>query len=224
MTEPVSRRDLLKQLGLAGAGIVALPELSRVLLFRRDLSDRLDAQAGGAQPSGPQTLTVTEFTTLEAICARLIPSDETGPGAKEARAAHYIDRALGGALAPFRDDYSVGLAAVNVYAHSKSSAARSFAELNGKEQDAILSELEQDVPLGFVPSSAAFFNVVRGHTLQGTFCDPIYGGNANMVGWDLVGYPGVRLNVTAAEQNMSTPAARNHKSAYDYVMFSKTGI
>ena len=57
------------------------------------------------------------------------------------------------------------------------------------------------------PSSSAFFSMVRGHTLQGTFCDPIYGGNANMVGWDLIGYPGVRLSVTAAEQNMSTPAA-----------------
>ncbi len=30
---------------------------------------------------------------------RLIPSDALGPGAREARAAHYIDRALGGALA-----------------------------------------------------------------------------------------------------------------------------
>jgi gluconate 2-dehydrogenase gamma chain len=214
MAEPFSRRDLLKQLGLAGAAIMALPELSRVLEFRRIV----DAQAVS------QTLTATEFATLEAICARLIPSDESGPGAKEARAANYIDRALGGALAPFRDDYSVSLAAVNVFARTKPPAGRPFVELNPAEQDAILSDMEQDAPLGFVASSAVFFNLVRGHTLQGTFCDPIYGGNANLVGWDLLGYPGVRLTVTAAEQNMSTPAARNHKSAYEYVMFSKTGV
>ena len=86
-----------------------------------------------------------------------------------------------------------------------------------------IKEMEQDVQLGFISSSSAFFGMLRGHTLQGTFCDPIYGGNANMVGWDLIGYPGVRLSVIAAEQNMSTPAARNHKSAYDYLMFSKAG-
>ena len=91
-------------------------------------------------------------------------------------------------------------------------------------QDEVLGDMEQNVPRGFIADSSAFFNLVRGHTLQGTFCDPIYGGNANMVGWDLIGYPGVRLTVAAAEQNMSTPPARNHKSAYDYVMFSKTGV
>ena len=32
--------------------------------------------------------------------------------------------------------------------------------------------------------------MVRTHTLQGTFGDPYYGGNANFVGWDLIGYPG----------------------------------
>lgn len=223
----VSRRDLLKQLGVAGAAIVSLPELSRVLLARRSLGEgggfQIPQGGGGAQTQ-LQTLTATEFITLDAICARLIPSDENGPGAKEARAANYIDRALGGALASFRDDYSLGLAAINVYARLKEPSVRSFTDLSVEQQDAVLREMEQDVQLGFIPSSSAFFNLVRGHTLQGTFCDPVYGGNANMVGWDLIGYPGIRLNVTATEQNMSTPPARNHKSAYDYLMFSKTGI
>jgi gluconate 2-dehydrogenase gamma chain len=232
MAEPVSRREWLKRAGLAGAAIVALPELSRVLLFRRSVPEAarvlldpslVDAQAGRVL-SDPATLTASELATLEAFCARLIPTDENGPGAKDAHAAHYIDRALGGALAQYRDDYSVGLAAVNVYAHLKHSTAKSFVDLNAEQQDAILGEMEHDVPLGFIESSAGFFNLVRGHTLQGTFCDPIYGGNANMVGWDLIGYPGVRLSVAAGEQNMSTPPARNHKSAYDYVMFSKVGI
>jgi gluconate 2-dehydrogenase gamma chain len=231
MPEPVSRREWLKRAGLAGASIVALPELSRVLLFRRSVAEagrvllaapqRAATREGGSDPA---TLTASELATLEAFCARLIPTDENGPGAKEAHAAHYIDRALGGALAQYRDDYSVGLAAVNVYAHLKHFTAKSFVDLTAEQQDTILGEMEHDVPLGFIESSAGFFSLVRGHTLQGTFCDPIYGGNANMVGWDLIGYPGVRLSVAAGEQNMSTPPARNHKSAYDYVMFSKTGV
>ena len=53
---------------------------------------------------------------------------------------------------------------------------------------------------GFAGSSAQFFTLVLNHTRQGMFGDPYYGGNANFVGWDLLGYPGVRTSVTAADQ------------------------
>ena len=66
-----------------------------------------------------------------------------------------------------------------------------------------------------------FFALVRTHTIQGTFCDPFYGGNDNFVGWDLLGYPGVRTIVTADEQRMGITLKPNHKSAYDYAMFNK---
>jgi gluconate 2-dehydrogenase gamma chain len=65
-----------------------------------------------------ETLTAAEADTLEAIVARLIPSDENGPGAKEARAAHYIDRALSGPLRSSREAYAAGLAAIDAYAQS----------------------------------------------------------------------------------------------------------
>ncbi len=193
-----SRRELFKRAGVAGAAIFAMPDLSRVLSLRRELF----AQT--------RTLTPPEKATLTAMCARIIPTDDNGPGAIEAHAPEYIDHALSGALASSRQAYAEGFAALDVAAQQKFTAP--FVKLTPAQQDAILTDV-QDTP---------FFNLVRGHTLQGTFCDPIYGGNTNFVGWDLVGYPGVRLNVTAAEQNMSTPATRNHKSAYDYLMFSKT--
>ena len=198
----VSRRDLLKTAGLAGAAIVALPGLSRVLSVQRELLAQ----------SQSHSLSASELATLTAICARLIPTDENGPGALEAGAATYIDRALSGALATSRSAYADGLAAIDAKAQQKFAAA--FTKLSASQQDAVLTDLEE----------TPFFALVRGHTLQGTFCDPIYGGNVNLVGWNLIGYPGVRLNVAAAEQNMSTPAVRNHKSAYDYLMFSKPAI
>ena len=196
----VSRRELLRRAGLYGSALVALPELSRVLTFRRELFAQTPAPA----------LAASERATLAAICARIIPTDDIGPGAAEAHAADYIDHALSGALAGSRQAYAKGLAAIDSVSQQKFQTT--FVRLTSSQQDAALTAV-QDTP---------FFNLVRGHTLQGTFCDPIYGGNANFVGWDLIGYPGVRLNVTAAEQNMSTPATRNHKSAYDYLMFSKT--
>ncbi len=82
-----------------------------------------------ATPQEPQqlealeTLTAAEADTLEAIVARLIPSDENGPGAAEARAAHYIDRALTGPLRTSRDAYAAGLTAIDAYAQSTKGAA-----------------------------------------------------------------------------------------------------
>jgi gluconate 2-dehydrogenase gamma chain len=195
-----SRRELFRKAAQAGVAVVALPELSRVLGVQRELY----AQAGA------RALTAPEFATLSAICGRIIPNDANGPGAVEAHAPEYIDHALTGALSTTREAYADGLKQIDQVAMAKFAAP--FVKLTAAQQDQVLTE-QQD---------SQFFALVRGHTMQGTFCDPLYGGNANFIGWDLIGYPGVRLNVTAAEQNMSTPAARNHKSAYDYLMFSKT--
>ena len=60
---------------------------------------------------------------------------------------------------------------------------------------------------------------MRSHTIQGTFCDPYYGGNADFVGWDLLGYPGLRLVVTEDDQRMDAPRAR-HRSAYGFGRFT----
>ncbi len=35
-----------------------------------------------------------------------------------------------------------------------------------------------------------FFSALALHTRQGTFCDPVYGGNADRVGWEAIGFPG----------------------------------
>src|SRR5690349_8312079 len=39
-----------------------------------------------------------------------------------------------------------------------------------------------------------FFSLLRQNTIEGMFCDPIHGGNVDMVGWQLVGFPGPRMN------------------------------
>jgi len=166
-----------------------------------------------------ETLTAFESDTLEAIVARLIPTDENGPGAAEARAAHYIDHALTGPLASSRAAYSAGLAAVDAYARASKGAP--FATLSAKDQDGVLSDMEKNTATGFTPSSSVFFNLLRTHTIEGTFCDPYYGGNANFVGWELIGYPGVRLAVGPDQQRTGGALRPTHRSAYDYEMFSK---
>lgn len=213
-----TRRDLLKGVGIAGAAAAAPAGLldSGNLAAGRRPADQARAMAA---PEAFETLTALESDALEAMVARIIPTDANGPGAREARAAHYIDRALGGALASSRAAYAGGLESLDRY--SRASRGKLFAALSADEQDVILTDVEGGTATGFAASSAAFFNMVRTHTIQGTFSDPYYGGNANFVGWDLIGYPGVRTMVTSDDQRMSKAPPPSHKSAYDFEMFTK---
>ena len=229
----ISRRDLLKRAAVVGAAAAASDEVARRL--------QPSAEAAAVETDGSakafalhehgleaareplENLTATEADLLEAIVARLIPSDANGPGATEARAAHYIDRALGGALAGSKAAYTAGLAALDRY--SRSSRGKAFTELSATDQDSVLIDVETGAATGFTGSSAQFFALVLNHTHQGTFGDPYYGGNANFVGWDLIGHPGIRTMVTAADQKSLEGHALkpNHKSAYDYQNFTKAG-
>jgi gluconate 2-dehydrogenase gamma chain len=213
----VSRRSLFKQVGAASAAVVAGTALAPGIA-QEHAAQR--APVATAPPEALETLTAAEADTLEAIVARLIPSDENGPGAAEARAAHYIDRALTGPLRTSRNAYAAGLAAIDAYATSSKGAT--FAKLSPANQDAVLTDLEKNVATGFAPDAATFFNLVRAHTIQGTFCDPYYGGNANFVGWDLIGFPGLRMSVSEDEQRMKAPTPVR-MSAYDGVMFTMKG-
>ena len=197
----ITRRDALIRVGIAGAAAAV----------------SIDALAQAAREPF-ETLTAAEGATLEAIVARLIPTDASGPGATEARAARYIDRALGGFLATSLVAYRVGLAGIESYARTATGAP--FTELSARDQDAVLTDMESNAAKGFI-GAGLFFNLVLSHTIQGTFCDPYYGGNANFVGWDLIGYPGIRLIASANDQRMGASPAATHMSASDFSLFSR---
>jgi gluconate 2-dehydrogenase gamma chain len=121
-----------------------------------------------------------EARTIDAMAGRILPGDADDPGAREAGAVLYIDRALAGAYAEHRLLYRTGVAALDARCHARHG--HGFAALAAADQDAVLSALEGRL--------AYFFAVVREHVIQGTFCDPVYGGNRDAVGWRLLGFPG----------------------------------
>lgn len=227
-----TRRDLLKNAGLAGAaaitGHVAAEAQSGSQGGATAAASSVRA-ASGSPSAAPQAarrdalehLTAAEADLLDAMVDRLIPSDEHGPGAREARVIHYIDRALGGALSASRQAYAAGLTALDRYAQS--SRGTGFLALANTDKDSVLIDVETGAATGFGTSSAQFFAMVLSHTRQGMFGDPYYGGNANFVGWDLLGYPGIRTMVTSADQKAYEGGTlkANHRSAYDYDTFTK---
>jgi gluconate 2-dehydrogenase gamma chain len=218
----ISRRELLKRAGAVGAAAVVAERAIETRAGETRPAEAFALQAQASARRAPvEHLTAAEADLLDAIVARLIPTDEHGPGAKEARVVHYIDRALGSALGSSRQAYTAGLAALDRYARTSRGAP--FAQLSPVDQDSALIDVETGTATGFTGGSAAFFAMVLGHTHQGMFGDPYYGGNADCVGWDLVGYPGVRTMVTAADQKQleQHQLKPNHKSAYDYESFTK---
>lgn len=214
----LSRRNLLKGVGLTGAAIMTTGNGSVI------------AQSSGTQ-SAPvlipvreafETLTAAESAALDAFASRILPSDDGTPGAHEARAVHYIDRGLTSAMAASRDLYAAGLAALDAYAMEL--GVSSFNMLPATDQDAIIEAMIENAIPSHPALSAGFFNTVRTHTIEGTFSDPYYGGNRNFVGWDLIGYPGVRVVSSPDEISQGRNLAPSRQSAYDMPPYTKDPV
>lgn len=128
-----------------------------------------------APPRVLRFLTQEEATEVEAFSARIIPSDGT-PGAREAGVVWFID----GALATWAEDQRTfareGLAAMQA-AVAKAHPGQRLSTLTEAQQDAFLRGYEREPIFGFL----------RFGTIAGMFALPKYGGNADWVGWELVG-------------------------------------
>ena len=133
-----------------------------------------------------------QAAVVDAMAARIVPSEEGSPGAREAQAIIYIDRALAGYFASLQVLYREGIDRVE--AMSVASFGKPFVALESSEQDSLLQAMI-DGP----PKTAEFFAVVYEHVIEGTFGDPLYGGNANAVGWKLIGFPGAQWGYSPAQ-------------------------
>ena len=158
-------------------------------------------------------LTQPEIRFLDAAVERLIPTDELGPGAREAGVTCYIDGQLCSAwgthgrnyrwgpwlegtpeqgfqsrLTP-QEIYRIGIQEINAVCRARHE--RPFDQLQAEKQDEMLKLLEKgEVKLPSL-SSKLFFDLLWRNTEEGYFADPMYGGNRGKVGWKLLGFPGV---------------------------------
>lgn len=165
--------------------------------------------------SKPETFDAGQLRTVQAVLARLIPSDASGPGASEAMVWRYIDRALAHDYSELKPLYAANLAAFDKYATQLHGKV--FADLTPAQQDATLTAVQAGKAAGFTPTSTAFFELLREHALEGMFCDPYHGGNANFVGWNLIGFPGI-LDVNPAayqEIGVAIPVTRRSVAQFD---------
>jgi len=131
-------------------------------------------------------LNVRQARFVDAIAARILPATDT-PGAVEAGAVFYIDRALAGPYSHQLSQYARGLRALDK--HAKTKFTVSFVKLGEDRRDSVLMDLESG-KIAELPNGGEFFELLRTHILEGVFGEPSYGGNRDMIGWKLVGFPG----------------------------------
>jgi gluconate 2-dehydrogenase gamma chain len=122
---------------------------------------------------------------VEAISAQIVPSGAT-PGAREAHAVYFIDRALATFFSDWSHDFRAGLAEFQSGYRAANRASPNFAKAGPDAQIAYLKTADR----------TPFFETVRTLTLLGMFSSPQYGGNYRGSGWKMMGF---------ADQHAFTP-------------------
>ncbi len=142
--------------------------------------------------------TAAEALVIQAASERIFPTDDSGPGATEAGVVIYIDRQLASPYGRDARRYTKGPwiesmpehgyqgkeTPRQVYRAGIALLGADFARVSSGQQDLRLEKIE----------GTHFFQLLRAHTVEGMFCDPLHGGNIGMVGWKLIGFPGPRMN------------------------------
>lgn len=147
-------------------------------------------------PQGSLITSTDGITGTAALTTTLAPAAQALPAAYEiiwvpsSEIARYGYQSI---LTP-REVYRIGVAALDRYVNGK--YGKDFVDLDENQQDEVvgamvdgkISNADFDKNL----SAESFFHNVRRHTAEGMFGDPVYGGNRDLAGWKLIGYPGAQ--------------------------------
>jgi gluconate 2-dehydrogenase gamma chain len=247
----LSRRGFLRAGAVTGAAAasVTLP----LVTFHASAASGptpTTSPTGQADNSEPPALEGFEFFNtfqseiVNAAAGRIIPADDNGPGAIEARVVYFIDRQLSASYGftgrryeqgpyavgtPTQGDqsgldmryrYRLGIQGMDDY--SQQVYQQGFAQLTPDQQDRVLADMEAGLPTTFDGTSIqsatteatgggtevlermalgapgigaqAFFQLLRSHVIAGFFADPVHGGNRDLLGWKLIGFPGAQMS------------------------------
>ena len=148
-------------------------------------------------PSTLGALTPRQAALVAAAAARIFPTTDT-PGATEAGVVTYVDRALTDVYPELLSLYRGGCRALAGEAKRRFKA--DFLRLSPEQQDALLTDFEAGT-IDSYPRAGEFFAILRTHTMEGVLGEPAYGGNRDLVGWKLVGFPGHQFGYDDAYVN-----------------------
>jgi gluconate 2-dehydrogenase gamma chain len=169
-----------------------------------------------ADPTKRMFFNEREYALVSAIFDRLIPADELSPSASDTGCVVFIDNQLAGDYGkaswrynqgPFEkgtesqgvqspytpaEIYRKGLAEIDK--HCLEMFNKSFTDMSHEVQDSYLEKMEAGHFKYPTFNSDALFGQFLSNVQEGFLADPIYGGNRNMSGWKMIGFPGARYD------------------------------
>jgi gluconate 2-dehydrogenase gamma chain len=157
-------------------GSLGLAAMHQVLLAQQHATNAVQAVVEG-HPVAFEYLDTAASITLTALATEIIPSDD-GPGATEAGAVYFIDRALATFDSDKREQYKAGLRQVDVLRARLFPASSNVEGLSREQRRELIRGLE----------TSEFFEVLRTHVVLGFLADPEYGGNRQEAGWKYIDF------------------------------------
>ncbi len=212
----VNRRTFLVSVAVWFAGTTSLTRAS-IIRDRMPWSPFPSSAPEFERPGPWQFFTADEARAIEAIVDRIIPPDSETPGGKDAGCAVFIDRQLKGPygsaaglykLGPYTKGtkeqgpqspltpaelYRKGLAALDQYCKAN-QGGKAFDQLPAEQQDDTLKRIESGADQVRRRRCAGLLRALLKDVPEGFFSDPIHGGNRDMVGWKMIGFPGIRYD------------------------------
>ena len=176
-----------------------------------------ETSKAGVRAYAPTYFTAAEWAFIHAAVDHLIPTDQFGAGAIDTGVPEFLDRQMEteygyGKLwymqGPFHPDrvpelgYQLSLTPRDIYRHGiaacnawcQKNHGKVFAELDKPTQVSVLKGMDgKKIDFDAVPAKT-FFSYLLTNTKEGYFADPMYGGNQDMGGWKMVGFPGARAD------------------------------
>jgi Gluconate 2-dehydrogenase subunit 3 len=171
--DDITRREAIKNIGL-GVGVIAtLPVVGGSAAGQQAAHDH--AHQGGqakaaAKPQPLRFFTEEENRTVIEMTERIIPADESSPGAKAARVNEYIDLIVSESPEITKQTWREGLAAIDKMSRDKFGAA--FAAATAAQQVDLLKEISKNEKS---PSTVEerFFRTIKYATVDGYYTSEI---------------------------------------------------
>lgn len=169
--DKLTRREAIKGLTVGASVIASLPVLSSAIAAQDHQHMHHDAPAAiNAAPQPLKFFTPEENRTVIEMSERIIPSDDSSPGAKEARVSEYIDLIISESPDAVKQVWRDGLAAVNKMSSDKYSKA--FADASVDQQVDLLKAISKN-ERNPQTVEERFFRTIKNSTIDGYYTSEI---------------------------------------------------
>ncbi len=174
----MSSETLTRRLFLQGSGTLAGSTIIRAGI-PTFIAVSQAACTAKEEEAAYENITNAEAREIIAIAARILPTTDT-PGATEAGAVYFFDKALGTYFASLAGPARGMLAQFQAGISGRYPGAEIFSDLDEADQDGYLTSVE----------ATPFFQGFRFLTMAGVFGMAMHGGNRNDIGWKMIGMDG----------------------------------